>query len=552
MKLDVNVLRYLSKEDFRVLTAVEMGQKNHEIVPMPLIDSISGLKHGGAFRCLKTLLQHKLVHHEGQKYDGYRLTYMGYDFLAIKALVARGHIAGVGRQIGVGKESDIFEVTNDEGEVFALKLHRLGRTSFRDVKSKRDYLGTRSNYSWLYLSRLAALKEFAFMKALGDHGFPVPVAIDNNRHAVLMELVDGQPLVQVRELAHPAAVYSAAMDLIARLAARGLIHCDFNEFNLLIDEEETLTLIDFPQMVSVSHPNAEELFDRDVECIIRFFNKKIGYMPQLDESLPSIRPSFQAAVAEAAAAGASGLDVELAASGFNKNHAKDLQAFLDGSEVQSDAEDADGSDSEEGCEDEDEDDSEVGSSCSEAEDQAADADELTEQLAASCRDGQAEIGSSSQQQQQQRRQQSSSKAFSSTHQWLEQHAAGAVDADAVAAAAAEPSSSDADAASDSGSEQLSDEAGEMPDAQAAAAAAAAARAARAAARQQHGGVDGEGSIAPSRAPTDISFMGREVQQRLVQQRQKAAARAVNLKASRNVSKAKDKKSRKTAAAMADW
>jgi hypothetical protein len=34
-------------------------------------------------------------------------------------------------------------------------------------------------------------------QALGDHGFPVPVAIDNNRHAVLMELVDGQPLVQV-------------------------------------------------------------------------------------------------------------------------------------------------------------------------------------------------------------------------------------------------------------------------------------------------------------------------------------------------------------------
>ena len=28
MKLDVNVLRYLSKEDFRVLTAIEMGQKN--------------------------------------------------------------------------------------------------------------------------------------------------------------------------------------------------------------------------------------------------------------------------------------------------------------------------------------------------------------------------------------------------------------------------------------------------------------------------------------------------------------------------------------------
>ena len=28
MKLDVNVLRYLSKDDFRVLTAVEMGMRN--------------------------------------------------------------------------------------------------------------------------------------------------------------------------------------------------------------------------------------------------------------------------------------------------------------------------------------------------------------------------------------------------------------------------------------------------------------------------------------------------------------------------------------------
>jgi RIO-like serine/threonine protein kinase len=42
---------------------------------------------------------------------------------------------------------------NDEGEVFALKLHRLGRTSFRAVKNQRDYLGRRTNYSWLYLSR---------------------------------------------------------------------------------------------------------------------------------------------------------------------------------------------------------------------------------------------------------------------------------------------------------------------------------------------------------------------------------------------------------------
>lgn len=78
------------------------------------------------------------------------------------------------------------------------------------------------------------------------------------------------PFLQVRELGHPAYVYSQAMDLIHRLAACGLVHCDFNEFNLLIDEEERLTLIDFPQMVSVSHANARELFERDVDCIVRW------------------------------------------------------------------------------------------------------------------------------------------------------------------------------------------------------------------------------------------------------------------------------------------
>ena len=37
----------------------------------------------------------------------------------------------------------------------------------------------------------------------------------------------------MRELRHPRVVYSQLMDLLARLAAKGLIHCDFNEFNLL-------------------------------------------------------------------------------------------------------------------------------------------------------------------------------------------------------------------------------------------------------------------------------------------------------------------------------
>lgn len=215
-----------------------------------------------------------------------------YDYLAIKTLLVRGAIVGMGRQIGVGKESDIFEVVNEEGVTMALKLHRLGRTSFRAVKNKRDYLKpkqvpprqqrashlgpcrprrifavlakaqddskldeqmlcqrkaicrvsgspvsalTRSytselephsslclcryaqSFNWLYLSRLAALKEFAFMKALQDNGFRVPDAIECNRHAVLMSMVPALPFTQVRQpdcpsphhVAHPVSPSSS-------------------------------------------------------------------------------------------------------------------------------------------------------------------------------------------------------------------------------------------------------------------------------------------------------------------------------------------------------
>ena len=46
-----------------------------------------------------------------------------------------------------------------------------------------------------------------------------------------------------------------------------------------MDEESKITLIDFPQMVSTSHANAEELFDRDADCITRFFSKRLGFVP---------------------------------------------------------------------------------------------------------------------------------------------------------------------------------------------------------------------------------------------------------------------------------
>ena len=116
----------------------------------------------------------------------------------------------------------MYEVVDGEGRQMALKLHRLGRTSFRDVKSKRDYLGKRTQYNWLYLSRLAAMKEHQFMVALYEYGFPVPEPIDANRHAVLMSVVRGAPLRQIRDPDNPGEIYRDCMKNIVKLAKHGL------------------------------------------------------------------------------------------------------------------------------------------------------------------------------------------------------------------------------------------------------------------------------------------------------------------------------------------
>ena len=246
MKLDPELIHLLTKDHFRVLTAVEMGMKNHEFVPAPLIESLASLKRSNAFKILQLLLKHKLVMHTGKIYDGYALTYMGYDYLALRAFIKRGTVCKIGTKIGVGKESDVYICEGKDGESVVIKFARLGRTSFRTVKNNRDYLKGRTNHSWLYMSRLASLKEYAFLRALHKEEFPTPVPIDSSRHAIVMSYLPAVPMVQVRGLDNPHKVYEQLVEMIIRLAEKGLVHGDFNEFNLLIGEDEKVFLIDFP------------------------------------------------------------------------------------------------------------------------------------------------------------------------------------------------------------------------------------------------------------------------------------------------------------------
>ena len=52
VKFDVQSLQYLTPEDFRVLTAIELGMRNHELVPKEMIATIAKLRGATAYRSL--------------------------------------------------------------------------------------------------------------------------------------------------------------------------------------------------------------------------------------------------------------------------------------------------------------------------------------------------------------------------------------------------------------------------------------------------------------------------------------------------------------------
>ena len=347
MKLDTKHLRYLSAADWSTLSAVETGSRNHEVVPTRIIASLAKSTLGDVQRSISLLAKTNLIAKvKNTKYDGYRLTYGGLDYLALHSLQRGNAVYSVGNQIGVGKESDIFVVSDEHGEQRVLKIHRLGRVSFKKgVRNKRDYARTRSQKergagSWMYMSRLAAVKEFTFMTALYEAGLSVPVPLAQNRHHIAMSLVDGFPLRQIENVPDPAGLYADLIEMAVNLASLGLIHGDFNEFNIMIKEEEDQeadevklvpVLIDFPQMVSVDHQNAEMYFDRDIQCVKRFFERRFGF--ESDEP----GPSFKDMKKRFGKDGIRRLDVQVEASGFSRKMAKELETYMKEHGVDGDA-----------------------------------------------------------------------------------------------------------------------------------------------------------------------------------------------------------------------
>lgn len=278
MKFSQDSIWTISPPALKLLKQIEFFSKSQEIVPFTLLKSKNSFN---VLPLLFDLVKSKFLRYETLPYVGYKITIAGCDCLAINTLKKRG-LSILGDKVGIGKESDIYYGVYNNNNVI-LKLHRLGRTSFRNIKNKRSFYNKSS--SWYEMSKTSAEREYEFMKNNKD--LPIPIVYDYDRHIVVMEFLDSYTLLNdVKEIEDKDFIYCRMMEIIEQFYEKEFVHGDFNEFNLLIKGND-VKVIDFPQCIKLNNKFADEYLKRDIEGIQTFFMKRFrytnDYMPIFDK-----------------------------------------------------------------------------------------------------------------------------------------------------------------------------------------------------------------------------------------------------------------------------
>ncbi|WP_262175328.1 serine/threonine-protein kinase RIO2 [Haloarcula laminariae] len=273
-----SVMGELEPEDFHLLSGVEQGMRFSEYVNREKLTDFSRLSEENVDYRLDRCEDRGLVERKTIQYEGFKLTFEGYDALALHTFVERDTLEGFGAPLGVGKESDVYEVQSYKP--LALKYHREGYTNFREVMKEREYTSDRDHVSWLYTARKAAEREYDALETLYPD-VSVPQPIDTNRHAIVMEKVDGVELSRTGlEPEQVVPVLDLVLDEMQTAYDAGFVHADMSEYNVFVTTQGVV-VFDWPQAVPTDHENSEELLARDVENIVNYFGRK--YPAHVDE-----------------------------------------------------------------------------------------------------------------------------------------------------------------------------------------------------------------------------------------------------------------------------
>ena len=231
-------------------------------------------------------------------------------------LQARGHLDEIVGELKSGKEATVYVGRGPRGPL-AVKLYRdVGARSFHndgvytagrfvaDARIRRA-IESRSGRGLQAAQDLWVMHEWRELWTLFLAGVPVPEPligpephmIAEAGRAVVMRFVgrleeshaEAAPRLSDARLspAEARAAWEQSLDIMARLLALGRVHGDYSTYNLLW-WENTVTVIDFPQLTTRDNPNFESLLRRDAESLTRSFTRH-GLVEHAEVALREVR-----------------------------------------------------------------------------------------------------------------------------------------------------------------------------------------------------------------------------------------------------------------------
>ncbi len=285
MKLQaIRVFKQLQSNDFALLATIERWMRRYEFVPIDRLQASSKLSPKDTLYSIGRLNKFKLVVRRTGDRVGYKLLPAGSDALALRSLVDDGVLGAFGTPLGIGKEADIYDALAPDGTKVAVKFNRLGRTSFTRARSLRPYS---LKHDWMYISRRAASREFeALQKLYPTVSVPQPIALD--RHVVVMGLIDGVELANVKKIPGAETVLNEIIENIKQTYQLGIVHADLSEHNIVIKPDRDVLIIDWPQYLPAHQAQAEEMLKRDIENVLKYFKRKFGMVRDASQVLKLI------------------------------------------------------------------------------------------------------------------------------------------------------------------------------------------------------------------------------------------------------------------------
>lgn len=218
-----------------------------------------------------------------------------FDHETKKALLKLGDRKVLDRLYGTiesGKESLVFLADTPEGKRVLVKIYMAQAGSFRDMM---QYLRGDKRFRNVKDDRRSVINEWCkkeyrnLGKASNVMSCPDPIAYQKN--ILVMEFIGEEfspyPKLKDVEIENPDEAFNMVKENIIEFwNEEEIVHGDLSEYNILVAEDE-LVWIDFSQGVHISHPEARELLERDMENIGNFFRNQ-GADIDTDKALDSV------------------------------------------------------------------------------------------------------------------------------------------------------------------------------------------------------------------------------------------------------------------------